>query len=198
MPSNRCSWAPDDGSALSVYHDSEWGVPVHDDRRQFEFLTLESAQAGLSWSIVLSKRAGYARAFSGFDVGRVARYTPTRIARLVEDPSIVRNRRKIEAAVENARAFQRVQREFGTFDAYVWGFVGGRPRQNRWRIPRQVPATTSESDALSADLRSRGFRFVGSTVVYAHMQATGMVNDHLVGCFRHSEVRALAEGHPVR
>ena len=173
---------------MVAYHDREWGVPVHDDRRHFEFLLLEGAQAGLSWSTILHKRDGYARAFSDFDPLRVARFSAARVARLCADPSIVRNRRKIEAAVKNARAFVAVQREFGSFDRYAWGFVGGRPRQNRWRLPRQVPATTAESDAFSRDLQRRGFGFVGSTIVYAHMQAVGMVNDHLASCFRYRQV----------
>ena len=177
---------------MGRYHDREWGVPVHDDRRHFEFLVLEGAQAGLSWSTILHKRAAYLRAFDGLDPAKVARFTPARIARLTEDPGIVRNRRKIESAVRNARAFRAVQREFGSFDAYCWPFVGGRPRQNHWRSIRQVPATTRESDAFSEDLRRRGFNFVGSTIVYAHMQAVGMVNDHLTGCFRQAEVARLA------
>lgn len=176
---------------MQAYHDREWGVPVHQDRRHFEFLVLEGAQAGLSWSTILHKRAGYARAFAGFDPERVARFTPARCARLVKDPSIVRNRRKIESAVTNARAFLRVQREFGSFDAYAWPFVGGSPRQNRWRSMGQIPARSPESDRFSDDLRTRGFGFVGSTIVYAHMQAAGMVNDHLTGCFRSAQVRRL-------
>ena len=185
----RCAWATDTSPQMQEYHDREWGVPVHDDRRHFEFLILEGAQAGLSWSVILNKRAGYARAFGQFDPAKVARYTPRRIAELTQDPSIVRNRLKIEAAVSNARQFLAIQREFGSFDAYCWRFVGGAPGQNRWRTSGQIPATTRESDALSEDLRERGFRFVGSTVIYAHMQATGMVNDHLVRCFRYPEVQ---------
>ena len=176
---------------MREYHDQEWGVPTHDDRRHFEFLILEAAQAGLSWSIVLNKRAGYRRAFSEFDPKKVARYSPARIDKLVADSRIVRNRLKIAAAVTNAQAFLAVQQEFGSFDAYCWRFVGGRPLQNRWSSQRQIPATTAESDAFSQDLKRRGFRFVGSTVIYAHMQATGMVNDHLVDCFRYREVRRL-------
>ena len=167
------------------YHDREWGVPVHDDRQHFEFLVLEAAQAGLSWAIVLNKREGYRRAFSQFDPQKVARYTTKRIDTLVGDPGIVRNRLKIEAAVKNAKSFLKVQEEFGSFDAYAWQFVGGTPRKNRWKTPKQIPATSPESDAFSRDLKSRGFSFVGSTVIYAHMQAVGMVNDHLVGCFRY-------------
>ena len=185
----RCSWVNVNDQLMREYHDREWGVPTHDDRRHFEFLVLEAAQAGLSWSIVLKKREGYRRAFSQFDPAKVARYTAGRIDRLTTDPGIIRNRLKIAAAVKNARAFLAVQEEFGSFDAYCWRFVNGRPRQNRWRSMRQIPATTAESDAFSRDLKGRGFTFVGSTVIYAHMQAVGMVNDHLAGCFRYREVR---------
>jgi len=170
------------------YHDREWGVPVHDDRRHFEFLVLEGAQAGLSWSTILNKREGYRRAFAGFDPVRVGRFNAAKVRRLLRDPSIVRNRRKVESAVTNARALQRVQQEFGSFDAYCWRFVDGAPKINRWKRLRDVPATSKESDAFSRDLKVRGFTFVGSTIVYAHMQAVGMVNDHLAGCFRHAEV----------
>jgi DNA-3-methyladenine glycosylase I len=172
------------------YHDREWGVPVHDDRKHFEFLVLEAAQAGLSWSIVLSKREGYRRAFSEFDPAKVARYTTQRVEKLVADPAIIRNRLKIEAAVRNARMFLAVQDEFGSFNAYCWQFVDGRPRRNRWTTMSDIPATSPESDAFSKDLKRRGFSFVGSTIIYAHMQAVGMVNDHLVACFRHREVAA--------
>jgi len=172
------------------YHDREWGVPVHDDRVHFEFLLLEGAQAGLSWAIVLKKREGYRRAFSQFDPEKVARYTAKRIEKLLEDPGIVRNRLKIAGAVRNARAFLEIQKEFGTFDAYCWPFVGGRPKVNRWTTTR-IPATTPESDAFSKDLKRRGFTFVGSTVIYAYMQAVGMVNDHLADCFRYREIRRL-------
>ena len=188
----RCDWASLDDPKMRDYHDREWGVPVHDDRRHFEFLLLEGAQAGLSWSTILNKRAGYARAFDGFDPGKVARFTPARVRRLLNDPSIVRNRRKVEAAVANARAFLKVQDEFGRFDTYCWRFVGGAPRAHRWRSIREVPATSPESDAFSRDLKARGFGFVGSTIVYAHMQAVGMVNDHLVTCFRHREIDRMA------
>ena len=188
----RCSWVNVDDSLMREYHDREWGVPTHDDHRHFEFLILEAAQAGLSWSIVLKKREGYRRAFSEFDPGKVARYSPARIDKLTADPAIVRNRMKIAAAVRNARAFVAVQKEYGSFDAYCWQFVNGRPRQNRWNSMRQIPATTAESDAFSRDLKRRGFSFVGSTVIYAHMQAVGMVNDHLVDCFRYRDVRRLA------
>lgn len=187
----RCPWGSIDDPAMRAYHDREWGVPVRRDRRHFEFLVLEGAQAGLSWSTILHKRAAYRRAFAGLDPTKVARFSPAQVGRLLADPGIVRNRRKVESAVRNARAFLAVQREFGSFDRYSWSFVGGRPRQNRWRRIREVPATTPESDAFSDDLRRRGFSFVGSTIVYAHMQAVGMVNDHLVDCFRHREVARI-------
>jgi len=165
---------------------------VHDDRRQFEFLVLEGAQAGLSWATILRKREGYREAFAGFEIERVARFDRRRVEKLLQFPGIVRNRLKIESAVGNARATLRVQEEFGSLDAYLWSFVGGRPIVNRWREMKQVPATSPESDALSKDLKKRGFRFVGSTIMYAHMQATGMVNDHVVDCFRHAECAKLA------
>lgn len=188
----RCPWSEGVSPAYLEYHDSEWGVPVRDDRRQFEFLVLEGAQAGLSWATILHRREGYRRAFAGFDPARVARFTAARRARLLLDPGIIRNRLKIAAAVGNARAFLAVQEEFGSFSDYIWRFVDGRPVQNRWRHPREVPATSAVSDALSRDLKARGFRFVGSTIMYAHLQATGLVNDHLVGCFRHRPLRAPA------
>ena len=185
----RCRWARD---PLDIrYHDEEWGVPVHDDRVLFEFLTLEGAQAGLSWSTILRKREGYRRAFAGFDPARVARFSAGRLDRLLADASIVRNRAKIEATVANARAFLAVQRTFGTFDAYIWRFVGGRPRQNAWRSATELPAETAESKAMSRDLVQRGFRFVGPTICYAFMQAVGIVNDHAVDCFRRREVQRL-------
>ena len=190
MPTSlpRCPWA--NGSALyTAYHDDEWGVPVHDDRVFFEFLILEGAQAGLSWSTILNKRDGYRSAFAGFDPARVARFDAKAIARLIDDPKIVRNRLKIQSAVNNAKAYLEVQREFGSFDRYVWTFVGGKPVQNRRRTLGTVPARTAQSDALSADLRKRGFRFVGSTIMYAFMQATGLVNDHLVACPRWAAVQ---------
>lgn len=174
---------------MREYHDREWGVPTHDDRKHFEFLILEAAQAGLSWSIVLNKREGYRRAFSQFDPEKVARYTKAKIDKLVADPGIIRNRMKIESAVKNARALLAVQQEFGSFDKYCWQFVDGEPRQNRWKSPRQIPAKTAESDKFSKDLKQRGFSFVGSTVIYAHMQAVGMVNDHLVDCFRYRTIQ---------
>jgi len=188
----RCTWVSMGNPLMLEYHDREWGVPVNDDRTHFEFLVLEAAQAGLSWSIVLNKREGYRRAFSQFNPEKVARYTQNRVEKLVADPSIIRNRMKIEAAVRNARAFLAIQDEFGSFNAYCWRFVDGRPRLNRWKATREIPATSLESDAFSKDLKRRGFSFVGSTVVYAHMQAVGMVNDHLVGCFRYRGVQRLA------
>ncbi len=187
----RCAWAERDDPLLVGYHDREWGVPVHDDIKHFEFLVLEGAQAGLNWSLVLQKREGYRRAFSQFDPGKVARYAEKRIQKLILDPRIIRNRLKIEAAVRNARAFLAIQEEFGSFDSYCWRFVDGRPRQNHWKSLRQIPATTLQSDAFSKDLKKRGFSFVGSTIIYAHMQAVGMVNDHLVDCFRYEKIRRL-------
>ena len=186
----RCPWPGTDDLYLH-YHDHEWGVPLHDDRRLFEMLILEGAQAGLSWITVLRKRERYRAAFDGFDPACVARYTPARVERLLADPGIIRNRLKIESAIRNARAFLRVQDEFGSFDTYIWQFVGGRPTVNRRATMRDVPAKTPESDAMSRDLKQRGFSFVGSTICYAHMQATGMVNDHLVGCFRHAPCATL-------
>jgi len=177
-----------DNALLREYHDREWGVPNHDDRKHFEFLILEAAQAGLNWSIVLNKREGYRRAFSQFNPEKVARYSKAKIDKLVADPGIIRNRLKIEAAVKNARALLAVQEEFGSFDKYSWQFVDGKPRQNRWKSLREIPATTPESDKFSRDLKQRGFSFVGPTVIYAHMQAVGMVNDHVVECFRYREV----------
>lgn len=179
----RCGWAK--GELYIRYHDEEWGVPVHDDRRLFEFLILEGAQAGLSWSTILNKRENYRRAFDGFDVRRIAQYQAKKITSLLADSGIVRNRLKIASAVENAKAFLRVQEEFGSFDRYMWQFVGGKPRNNKWKSLRQVPARTPESDALSKDLQRRGFKFVGSTICYAFMQAVGMVNDHIVDCIRY-------------
>jgi len=184
----RCGWPGKADQLMLDYHDREWGVPVHDDRKQFEFLTLESAQAGLSWATVLRKRDNYRRAFAQFDPERVARFTAKRIEKLLADPGIIRNRLKVTAAVTNAHCFLEVQEEFGSFDAYIWRFVGGDPIQNRIRTMKDMPATSKESDALSKDLKQRGFKFVGSTIVYAHMQAVGMVNDHLVTCFRHEAV----------
>jgi DNA-3-methyladenine glycosylase I len=183
----RCPWCL--GSELyRRYHDEEWGVPVHDDRRLFELLILEGAQAGLSWSTILNKRENYRRAFTRFDPKKVARFGAREAKRLLADPGIVRNRLKIEAAIGNARAFLAVQREFGSFDSYVWGFVNGRPLRNRRKSMKGVPDRTAISDAISKDLKRRGFRFVGSTIVYAFMQAVGMVNDHLVTCYRHAQL----------
>ena len=176
------------------YHDEEWGVPVHDDPKQFEFLILEGAQAGLSWWTILSRREGYRRAFANFDAQKVARFTKKRVEKLLEDTGIIRNRLKVQAAITNAQAFLNVQDEFGTFDEYIWQFVDGSTIRNRWKSMQEVPATSPESDALSKDLKRRGFKFVGSTIMYAHMQAVGMVNDHLVSCFRHRECAKLAKG----
>jgi len=187
----RCDWGTRGGELMTTYHDEEWGVPVHDDRKQFEFLTLESAQAGLSWLVVLRKREAYRRAFAEFDPEKVARFTEKRIEKLIADEGLIRNRLKITAAVNNARLFLDVQEEFGTFDKYIWGFVDGRPIQSRIARMRDIRATSKESDALSKDLKQRGFKFVGSTIMYAHMQAVGMVNDHLVTCFRHKAVSRL-------
>ena len=181
----RCPWAGSDPLYLR-YHDEEWGVPVHDDRHLFEMLVLEGAQAGLAWITILRKREGYRDAFDGFDPAAVARYDDRRVEALLGNPAIIRNRLKVESAVGNARAFLRVQEEHGSFDRYVWRFVDGRPRQNRWRTMADVPAETPESRAMSRDLKRRGFRFVGPTICYAFMQATGLVNDHLVDCFRHA------------
>jgi len=184
----RCHW-PQSELAIA-YHDREWGVPLHDDRKLFEFIVLDGAQAGLSWEIILRKRESFRAAFDNFEPQKVARYSPAKIARLLADPGIIRNRLKIAAAVTNARQFLEVQGEFGTFDRYIWQFVDGQPRRNRWRSHGQVPAHTPQSDAMSKDLRRRGFKFVGSTICYAFMQAAGMVNDHLTGCFRYDEVGA--------
>jgi DNA-3-methyladenine glycosylase I len=187
----RCAWAR--GNDLLIeYHDTEWGVPVHRDQRLFEFLILEGAQAGLSWSTILVKRQAYRRAYDHFNVDKVACYRAGKINTLLADAGIVRNRLKIKASIDNARAFQRVQREFGSFNRYVWQFVGGQPKQNRRHNAHAIPATTPESDALSRDLRRRGFKFTGSTICYAFMQAVGMVNDHTIGCFRHLQVCRLS------
>lgn len=189
-PAGRCPWASEKSGARYVkYHDEEWGVPVHDDIIHFEFLILDGAQAGLSWSTILNKRDNYRKAFAGFDPRKVARFDRRKIARLLEDPGIVRNRLKIESAVKNARAFLKVQKEFGSFDRYIWQFVGGKTLQNRWKTLKEIPAETPESEAMSRDLKRRGFTFVGPTICYAYMQAAGMVNDHLVSCFRHGEVQ---------
>ncbi len=182
----RCGWATND---LSIrYHDEEWGVPVHDDRRLFEFVVLDGAQAGLSWNTILRKRQRYRVVFDDFDPAAVARYTPRKVERLLADPGIVRNRRKVNAAIQNARAFLAVQEEFGSFDAYIWRFAGGRTKKNAWRTLAEIPTTTPTSDAMSEGLKRRGFKFVGSTICYAFMQAVGMVNDHLVDCFRYCQI----------
>jgi DNA-3-methyladenine glycosylase I len=182
----RCEWAASE--LMARYHDKEWGVPVHNDRRLFEFLLLEGAQAGLSWETVLKKRPAYRKAFDNFDAKKIARYTSARATQLLANPGIIRNRLKIKAAIQNARAFVAVQREFGTFDRYIWQVVGGTPIRNRRKSLKQIPARTVESDAMSRDLKKRGFTFVGSTICYAFMQAVGMVNDHTVTCFRHRKV----------
>ena len=184
----RCAWAPVNEPRYLAYHDEEWGVPVHDDVRLFEMLTLEGAQAGLSWSTILNKRDGYRTAFGGFDPKTVARYTPARVERLLQDPAIVRNRLKVESTVQNAGAVLEIQRSSGSLDAHLWTFVGGTPIVNRWRGLGDIPAETEESRAMSKDLKRRGFRFVGPTVCYAFMQATGMVNDHVATCFRYKEL----------
>ena len=187
----RCDWTGSDPLMVD-YHDREWGVPVHDDRLLFEFLVLEGAQAGLSWATILRKRDNYRAAFDSFDITRVAAYDDSKVAALLSDPGIVRNRLKVRAAIQNARALIAVERELGSFDRYQWSFVGGEPKQNSWNSMSEIPATSPESESMSTDLRKRGFRFVGPTICYAHMQAVGMVNDHIVDCFRHTEVsRAL-------
>jgi DNA-3-methyladenine glycosylase I len=187
----RCTWAISEPNL--TYHDKEWGVPVHDDRKLFEFLILEGAQAGLSWTTILNKRKNYRKAFDGFRAEKIARYGPRDVKRLLADSGIVRNRLKIAAAIQNAKAFLSVRKEFGSFDAYLWSFVGGKTKQNRWRRMPQVPTRTPESDAMSSDLARRGFKFVGSTICYALMQATGMVNDHLVSCSRHAQLSELTQ-----
>lgn len=185
----RCPWAESGEPLLLEYHDVEWGVPAHDDRTLFEFLVLEGAQAGLSWTTILKKREGYRKAFAGFDPKKVALFDQRKISTLLEDPGIIRNRRKVESAISNAKALLAVQKEFGSFDAYVWSFVNGKPIRNKWKEMRQIPATTRQAEALSKDLLKRGFKFVGPTICYSFMQAIGMVNDHLVDCPRHTEIR---------
>lgn len=187
----RCAWVTEDPLYIR-YHDEEWGVPVRDDRKHFEFLVLESAQAGLSWLTILKKREGYRQAFADFDPVKVARFSTKQMERLILNPAIIRNRAKIEATVNNAKKFLEVQEEFGSFDTYSWRFVGDKPLENQWKEHRKIPATTRESDAFSKDLKARGFKFVGSTVLYAHMQAIGMVNDHLVSCHRYQACKKLA------
>lgn len=188
MEKKRCHWVENTFDQYIRYHDEEWGVPVHDDTRHFEFLVLESAQAGLSWSTILKKREGYREAFANFDVEQVARYTDANVEKLLMNPGIIRNRAKIEAAVNNAQKFQEVQKAFGTFDAYIWQFVDHRVKTGHWKSTLHAPATTPESDKLAKDLKKRGFKFLGSTTVYAHMQAIGLVNDHSVDCFRYQEL----------
>ncbi len=189
----RCAWAGETSLNYIEYHDKEWGVPAWDDRTQFEFLLLEGAQAGLSWSTILNKRDGYRKNFADFDANKVARFTQKRIDRILQDPGIVRNKLKVNSAVTNAQAFLRVQEEFDGFANYIWQFVGSKPIQNKFRKDSDVPATSPESDAMSKDLKKRGFKFVGSTIMYAHMQATGMVNDHVMTCFRYKPCKALAK-----
>jgi DNA-3-methyladenine glycosylase I len=193
MKYKRCGWAGESSLSYIEYHDKEWGVPVWDDRTQFEFLILEGAQAGLSWSTILNKRDGYRKNFADFDAQKVARFTHKRIEKILTDPGIVRNKLKVHGAVTNAREFLQVQEEFGSFCSYIWQFVDGKPLQHRFRTQKQVPATSPESDALSKDMKKRGFKFVGSTIMYAHMQATGLVNDHVTSCFRYKECAALAK-----
>jgi DNA-3-methyladenine glycosylase I len=188
----RCEWCGTDPLYVA-YHDDEWGSPLHDDRRLFEMLILEGAQAGLSWSTILKKREAYRKAFDEFDAEKVALYTPKRLEAMLKNPDIVRNRLKVEAAVTNARAFLKVADEFGSFERYIWGFVGGKPVQNRWRRLREIPPKTAASDAMSKDLKKRGFKFVGSTICYAFMQAVGMVNDHVMDCYRYREVARLGK-----
>ncbi|MHB8882988.1 MAG: DNA-3-methyladenine glycosylase I [Thermodesulfovibrionales bacterium] len=192
----RCEWA-DKGGLEQSYHDHEWGVPVHDDRSLFEFLILEGAQAGLSWSTILRKREGYRKAFDNFDAGKISQYSEDSVSRLLTNPAIVRNRLKINAAITNAKAFLAVQKEFGTFDNYIWQFVEGRPVRNRWKRMTDIPSSTPASDAMSKDLIKRGFKFVGTTICYAFMQAVGMVNDHVTGCFRYEEIRDKNESRAV-
>jgi DNA-3-methyladenine glycosylase I len=193
----RCGWA-EGSDRMMAYHDQEWGVPAHDDRKLFEYLVLDAFQAGLSWAIVLNKREGFRKALDNFEAERIARYTTRKIERLLGDSGIIRNRQKVKATVDNARAFLRIQEEVGSFDSFIWQFVGGVPRHNAWKTMREIPARTAESDRMSKALKARSFAFVGSTICYAFMQAAGMVNDHLVTCFRHAEVRATDRQERVR
>ena len=188
MSQKRCHWAEGQFDLYIEYHDEEWGVPVYDDQKHFEFLVLESAQAGLSWATILKKREGYREAFANFDVEKVAKFTEEKIEEMLINPAIVRNRAKITSAVNNAQRFIEIQKKFGTFDKYIWSFVGGAPIVNEWKSMEQVPVTTKQSDSLSKDLKKRGFKFVGSTTIYAHMQAIGLVNDHTTDCFRYDQV----------
>lgn len=190
-PIKRCGWVPCDNPLYVAYHDREWGVPVHDDLKWFEFLVLEGAQAGLSWLTVLKKRENYRRLFDGFDPQKISLYDDVKVASLMDDAGIIRNQLKIRSAIKNAGAFLAVQEEFGSFDSYIWDFVGGKPKVNAWMCTSEIPARTDVSDALSKDLKRRGFSFVGSTIVYAHMQATGMVNDHTTECFRYQAINEL-------
>lgn len=187
----RCPWCEDTFDAYIKYHDEEWGVPVHDDKTQFEFLILEGAQAGLSWSTILKKRDGYRKAFAGFDVEKIARFDEQKIQQMLQNPEIIRNKLKIRSAIKNAQLFIEIQEEVGSFSEYIWSFVGGSPIQNTWENMKQVPATTKESDKLAKDLKKRGFKFTGSTIMYAHMQATGLVNDHLTSCFRYDTIKKM-------
>ncbi len=191
----RCQWSHNGNELYIKYHDEEWGVPVYDDRKHFEFLVLEAAQAGLSWATVLNKREGYRKNFADWDATKVARFTPKQVEKILLDPGIVRNRLKVESTVNNAQRFLEVQEEFGSFDNYIWRFVDGKPVVNERQSLKEVPATTPLSDAVSKDLKKRGFKFVGSTVIYAHLQATGIVNDHTVDCFRYKEVQKLVDKH---
>ena len=189
MPdTKRCQWCENSFEDYVKYHDEEWGAPIHDDQRHYEFLVLEGAQAGLSWSTIIKKREGYRKAFANFDYKKVALFDETKIEKLLQNPGIIRNRLKVKSAVTNAQRFLEVQKEFGSFDAYIWQFVGGKPIVNKWKKMGEVPASTKESDALSQDLKKRGFKFVGTTIIYAHMQACGLVNDHTTDCFRYKEV----------
>lgn len=190
MVKSRCEWAGEDGE-MAAYHDEVWGVPVHDDQRLFEFLVLEGAQAGLSWATILKRWDGYRNAFAGFDVEKVAQFGKRDVNRLLRDTGIIRNRLKVECTISNAQRFIEVQEEFDSFDAYIWRFVDGKPIQNTWKTMKDIPAETDESKVMSKDLKQRGFKFVGPTICYAHMQATGMVNDHRIGCFRHEAVKRL-------
>jgi len=182
----RCGWCEGSFEEYITYHDEEWGVPVHDDKKHFEFLILEGAQAGLSWSTILKRRKGYRKAFANFDAAKVARFNETKIQKLLQDQGLIRNKLKVRGAVKNAKAFLQLQKEFGSFDNFIWSFVGDKPKVNRWKSMKQLPATSKESDALSKELKKRGFTFVGSTIIYAHMQACGLVNDHLTNCFRYN------------
>jgi DNA-3-methyladenine glycosylase I len=189
---NRCAWVPEKDILYTKYHDEEWGIPVHDDRLLFEFLLLEGFQAGLSWRTILYKRENFSRAFDGFNPQKIANYDGRKIEELLSDTGIIRNRQKIHASIKNAQEFLKIQREFNSFDNYCWQFIGGKPLQNKWKLVTEIPARTDQSDALSKDLLRRGFKFVGSTIIYAHMQATGMVNDHTIDCFRYQEILSLA------